>query len=253
MNQGPGNGGRDAAGPPEGVRTSTAERPGGTRIVLVRHGQAACNVNGTVGGRKGCTGLTPAGVRQVEALRDRLARTGELADVGAFYASVLPRAVATAEILAPALARWRAGGAPRLVADCRLCELHPGEADGLRWSEFAERFGVPDWDRDPDRPIAPGGESWSGFVDRAADAVACLAAAHQDELVVVACHAGVIEATMLAFMPVDQSRRHRNLLRTTHASLTEWEHCDGQWLLRRYNDATPVGGPTATASEAGGR
>ena len=46
---------------------------------------------------------------QVRALADRLARTGELAGVDALYASVLPRAVATAEMLAPALDRWREG------------------------------------------------------------------------------------------------------------------------------------------------
>ena len=44
-------------------------------------------------------------------LRDRLALTGELAGADALYASVLPRAIETAELLAPALVADDADGA----------------------------------------------------------------------------------------------------------------------------------------------
>ena len=63
-----------------------------TRIVLVRHGEAQSHVEGVVGGRQGCSGLSDLGRRQAEALRDRLDRTGELGEVAALYASTLPRA-----------------------------------------------------------------------------------------------------------------------------------------------------------------
>ena len=85
------------------------------------------------------------------------------------------------------------------MTDCGLCELHPGEADGLTWDEFAERYGEPDWDADPEPGVAPGGESWTGFVARAAGALgAPSAAGTRGELVVMVCHAGVIEASLLA-------------------------------------------------------
>ena len=88
------------------------------------------------------------------------------------------------------------------MADCDLCELHPGEADGLTWDEFRDRYGEPDWDVDPDSVVAPGGESWTGFVDRvAASALTALSERHHGELVVVVCHGGVIEASMLSFLP----------------------------------------------------
>ena len=223
--------------PPEGIRTTSLPSHRATRLVLVRHGEAVCNVSGVCGGRAGCTGLTERGIQQVELLRDRLAVTGELVGTDALYASVLPRAIQTAEFLAPALV---GGDGPGLsvISECGLCELHPGEADALTWAEFGERFGQLDWDENPDQVIAPGGESWTGFVNRAADMLMMLADRHPGQLVVVACHAGVIEASLLGLLPVAGGRQGARLqLRTQHASLTSWEVDDGRWRLLGYNDS----------------
>ena len=212
---------------------------GGTRLVLVRHGEAICNVNGVVGGLRGCTGLTARGVAQAEALRDRLLRTGELGGGVALYASTLPRAVETAEIVASALAAY-AGRPVPLVRDPDLCELRPGEADGLTWAQFSERFEAPDWDARPGEPLAPGGESWSGFVDRAAGALRRIVAdAGGDRTIVAVCHAGVVEASLLRLLPVGPGRTRLGL-RTAHASMTEWHVERDRWRLERYNDGTPA-------------
>jgi probable phosphoglycerate mutase len=213
-----------------------------TRVVLIRHGEAVCNVSGVCGGRIGCTGLTDRGRAQVEALRDRLLLTGELAGADVLYASVLPRAIETAELVAPALADFDAQGptAPPLVpvTECGLCELHPGDADGLSWEQFSERFGTLDWDVDPDQPIAPNGESWTGFVNRVAVTLDAIVDRHPGQLVVVACHAGVIEASLLAKVPVARGLEGARLqLRTQHASMTRWEIEAGRWRLSGYNDA----------------
>ncbi len=229
-----------APGVPPGVRTVPPLSPGATRLVLIRHGEAVCNVSGVCGGRLGCDGLTGLGRRQVEALRDRLLVTGELAGADALYASVLPRAVETAELLAPALGAVAAGrraSTLEVLTECGLCELHPGEADGLTWSEFTERFGPLDWDADPWRPIAPGGESWAGFVNRVAGALDGIVSDRAGQLVVVACHAGVIEASILAKLAVAGGLEGTRLqLRTGHASMTSWEVDAGRWRLLGYND-----------------
>lgn len=222
--------------PPAGIATVPGrdQGDGSTRVVLIRHGEAVCNVSGICGGVVGCTGLTDVGRTQVAALRDRLAVTGELAGCDALYASVLPRAYETAEILAPVLL----GPGQAIRSRCNLCEVHPGEADGLSWSEFADRFGTLDWDVDPDRPIAPGGESWSGFVRRVSATLDDLVVPHRGELVVVACHAGVIEASLLAKLPAAGGLDGARLqLRTHHASMTTWEVDAGTWRLLAYNDA----------------
>jgi probable phosphoglycerate mutase len=212
-------------------------------MVLIRHGEAVCNVSGVCGGRLGCEGLTERGRRQVEGLRDRLLVTGELAGADALYASVLPRAIETAELVAPALLGSGAGSGgrgpdgPDLVTECGLCELHPGEADGLTWSEFTARFGTLDWDVDPGQPIAPGGESWTGFVNRVAATLDLLAGTHPGQVVAVACHAGVIEASLLAKLPVAGGLSGARLqLRTEHASMTTWEIDQDRWRLLGYND-----------------
>jgi broad specificity phosphatase PhoE len=229
-----------ALGLPDGIRTTGSVRDDVTRLVLVRHGEANCNVSGVCGGQVGCSGLSGTGRAQVAVLADHLRRTGELGAVDALYASTLPRAKETAAILAPALDAWRTGAPLSVRADCGLCELHPGEADGLTWAEYGARFTLPDWDVDPGTPIAPGGEGWSGFVDRASSALADLVGAHPGQTVVVATHAGVVEASVLRFLPVDPAVI-RLRLRTIHASLTVWEHsAAGGWLLQRYNDVAPV-------------
>jgi probable phosphoglycerate mutase len=235
-------------GVPAGVRRVFAPVAGSTRIVLVRHGEAVCNVAGVVGGVLGCTGLTDLGRRQVSALAHRLSASAELEGASALYSSVLPRALETAGLLRGVVgsgAVGAGGSVDEIVQSCDLCELHPGEADGLGWKEVVDRFGVPEWDTDPERPIAPGGESWTGFVARASGAVRQLAEDHRGQLIVAAVHAGVIESTMIAFLKVPPAASRRGWVRITHASLTEWEWVptESRWILIRFNDAAGV--PTA--------
>jgi 2,3-bisphosphoglycerate-dependent phosphoglycerate mutase len=214
---------------------------GATRIVLVRHGEAECNRNHIIGGPKGCTGLTNLGRVQVAALADRLYESGELRQATALYSSVLPRAVETAERLRPVV-----GSGPTALGPvrerCDLCELHPGDSDGMEWSEMVETFDVPNWDVDPTVPIAPGGESWTGFVERASGAVRQIVRDHPGELVVAAVHAGVIEATMIAFLGVAPEVYRRGWVRIVHASMTEWEWVpsEGRFVLLRFNDSAGV-------------
>jgi probable phosphoglycerate mutase len=204
--------------------------------VLIRHGEAVCNVSGVIGGATGCTGLTEVGQAQAKRLAERLERTGELPGVSALYASVLPRAIETAQAILPSLNRWRDGPPLSLVTDCDLCELHPGEADGLTWDEYLTRFGEPDWRRAPESPFAPGGETLSGFRVRASEAVTEVMRAHPGELVVIVSHAGLVNACMRRFLGIDEAQSHSGQFRTDHASMTAFEFADECWTLTGYND-----------------
>ncbi len=201
------------------------------RLVLVRHGDAHAGFHGPVAGPTGCRGLTDLGRRQAGALRDHLAATGRVrADV--LLASVLPRAVETAEIIAPGL------GLELAARDCDLCEVHTGEADGVDWSEYDARFGTFDMEAEPDRPFAPGGDSWNGFHDRVRRTLERLARDHAGQTVVAACHAGVVMTSMRVLLGLPDSHTSAHL-RPTNTGLTEWEHDPDRetWLLRSYNEA----------------
>jgi len=202
----------------------------GTRLVIVRHGEAVSNAEDIVAGHDGCRGLTELGRRQVVALAERLRRTGELEGATALYSSVLRRAVETAEILLTAL------GDVAYDASCTFCERHPGEADGLTWAEYDERYGRLLPADDPERPLSPGGESWLDLLERAEGALYRVAEAHPSELVVVSSHGGVIGASLIRFLGLPS---HGGLARfhPDNASMTEWAFTGARWWLVRFNDA----------------
>jgi probable phosphoglycerate mutase len=217
--------------PPASIRTLSSEAPT-TRIVLVRHGEPIAAVRGIVGGPTGDVGLTEAGREQVAVLASRLAASREVEGATALYASTLPRALETAAILAPAL------GGLEVVVRHDLREHDAGELDGLSWDEVADRFEMPDFDHEPHLPIGPGGESLTAFHERVRAVLAELAEAHRGEIIVIACHGGVIAAGVGLVFGLPASARVA--LPTKYASMTDVEVTDRGWRLGRYNDRYPV-------------
>lgn len=187
-------------------------------------------VDQVVGGHRGCKGLSDEGRRQAEALRDRLARTGELGDTAVLYASIMARAVETAEVIAPAL------GGLDVVQDCGVCECHPSdEVDGMPWREFEARYGEPT-DGSVYTEWAPGCETWAAFVARVGMTLTRIAAEHAEHTVVVACHGGVVESSFRVFGQVPIHRPFKTY--TVNTAITEWRLTPGEreWALVRYND-----------------
>lgn len=204
-----------------------------TRLLLVRHGESQAQVTRVVGGPTGCSGLSELGRRQVEALAERWKEGPVAAD--RLLSSTLPRAMETAELLAPAL------GGLAVEPDAELCELHPGECDGQSWDDYQARYGV-DMRADPYAPLSPGGESVAEFLLRIGRALHRIAVEAAGATVVIACHGGVIDGSMVCFLGIAPQRAADLDLRTANGALTEWlaELDEGQplrWALRRYNDA----------------
>jgi probable phosphoglycerate mutase len=208
-----------------------------TRLVIIRHGESLATVNQVIGGHAGCTGLSGHGREQAEVLRDRLLRTGELNDASVMLTSVLPRAVETAEIIAPAIG----GGALRIDHNCDLCELHPGESDGLDWVEFESRYGPPDWRADPHRPLSPGGESWASFMGRVGATLDRLATVHAGRTVVIVSHGGIVQGSMVSFLRLPDYGLTVELW-VENTSLTEWRRNrpDTPWQLVRFADSAHI-------------
>lgn len=201
------------------------------RLILVRHGDAHAGFHGVIGGQTGCAGLTDLGRRQAEALRDHLERTGRV-QADTLLVSVIPRAIETAQIIAPALGLEIAGH------ECDLCEVHTGEADGLAWEEYDVRYGSFDMEAEPDRVFAPEGDSWNSFHERVQRLLGRLAADHADETVVAVCHAGVIMASLRGLLGIEAGTGAQ--LRPSNTGLTEWEHDPvlDRWTLHAFNEAS---------------
>jgi len=214
----------------------------GTRLVLVRHGQSRAAVDGVAGGPLGCRGLTEQGRDQVRALAQRLAGTGELGTVDALLSSTLRRAVETAELLAGAL------GGLTVEPDAALSEMDPGEGDGLAWEEWMRRYGTFDLAADPYRPLSPGGESWASFGLRAGAALCQVVRGHLEETVVVACHGGIVEQSLiLGFGLAAVTPPGERAVTAPNASVTEWTvlpRPDGglHWQLVRFADSAHLDG-----------
>jgi 2,3-bisphosphoglycerate-dependent phosphoglycerate mutase len=204
-----------------------------TNLYLIRHGEAVCNVDGTLAGIRSDVGLTERGVLQAERLRDRLAATHEIV-ADTLIASTLPRARQTAEIIAPAL------DLP-IILDDDAQELRPGEADGLSIEDFLERYGpFSDVREDPYLPLSPGGESWGSFLARVGSFLHRVIREHAGETVVVVCHGGIIDASLLIGLGVGATAPTRGQFHTRNASITHWERERiigvDTWRLNRYND-----------------
>jgi broad specificity phosphatase PhoE len=203
------------------------------RLILVRHGDAHAGFHGVIGGPNGCTGLTPLGRAQAETLRDHLAVTGRVrADV--LLASVLRRAIETASIVAPGL------GLDVAAHEWDLCEVHTGEADGLTWTEYADRYGSFNMESEPDRVFAPDGESWNSFHARVQQTLARVSSEYEDQTVVAVCHAGVIMASMRLLLGMSHAGAVAVArLRPANTGLTEWEYEPSvdRWTLHSFNEA----------------
>ena len=209
-----------------------------TRLFLVRHGESVAQVERYIGGHESCRGLSDKGRAQVTALRDRLQRTGEVqADV--VLTSVLPRAIETAQIIGPAV------GGGEAIQDCDLCEIHAGEADGLTWDEYTERYGTSDFD--PEVAPAPGMESVRAFTERVSRALKRYAEEHEGKTIVAAVHGGVVESSLTTFFELEG---RAPLGEIVNASITEWSFeanpyvpdARPRWALVRWNDHAHLAG-----------
>jgi len=155
-----------------------------TRIIALRHGETAWNVDTRIQGHLDIplndTGLWQA--RQVgQALADE--------DVTAIYSSDLQRAFATAQAVA------RSTGAP-LTAEPRLRERGFGSFEGRTFAQIEQESPeqAQRWrKRDPDFTPAGGGESLAMLRERIAAAVHAIASRHQGEQIVLVAHGGVMD------------------------------------------------------------
>ncbi len=154
-----------------------------TRVIAIRHGETAWNVDSRIQGQLDVP-LNDTGRWQAERLAHALADEG----IDALYSSDLQRAHQTAQ----ALARRIGLG---IVSDPALRERGFGGFEGHTWTEIEQRWPADSdrWRRrDPDF-APPGGERLREFFARSVAAATRLAARHPGQTIALVAHGGVMD------------------------------------------------------------
>ncbi len=197
---------------------------GTTRVVAVRHGETAWNVETRFQGHLDIP-LNATGRWQVARLAAALVDEG----IAAIYASDLSRALQTAQALGEALSL-------PVVTEPRLRERSFGVFQALTWAEVEARWPAEArrWtQRDPD--FAPeGGESLAAMSARCVGAVTALARAHAGQTIAVITHGGVLDCLYRAATHVDLQTRRTWAL--GNASINRLLYTGEGWTLVGWSD-----------------
>jgi alpha-ribazole phosphatase len=202
-----------------------AGRPSGaTRVILVRHGEAAIEP-GTICGRLDPP-LSAAGRSRI----GRVARWLAEAEIAAVYASPARRATQTARLLA-------AGRALRVERVLALREVDFGAFEGLTWEEA--RALDPEtcaaWLARPHDVTFPGGEAFDSVSVRALAAMSSLRASRRGETLLVVAHAGVNRAILADALGMTPANAFRIDQAPGAVNLIDW--FEGGAVVRLVNGA----------------
>jgi 2,3-bisphosphoglycerate-dependent phosphoglycerate mutase len=195
-----------------------------TRLVVVRHGETAWNVDKRIQGHTDIE-LNARGRWQAERL------AGALADAGlqAIYSSDLRRAADTAAAVG------RASGCP-VTHDAGLRERAFGDFEGVTFDDVQRRW--PDeaarWRRREPGFGPGGGERLADFYARCVGTALRLAARHPGQAIALVAHGGVLDCLYRAATRIELDAPRTWQL--ANASINRLLHAEGALVLVGWND-----------------
>ena len=206
-----------------------------TRLILVRHGATAHNVENRFSGGNALP-LSDLGEQQAKQLADRLATFSAISLVAS---SPLPRARQTADAIADRL------GLPVVVVD-GFTELNFGAWEGLTYHEVVREW--PDewvqWSTKPD-VAPPEGESIAELTRRVRRARDEIVARVPNGQAVVVTHVTPIKALLRVALDAPPSALFRFHLDPASVSIIDYFFDDGS-SVRLVNDTSHLDGPGAS-------
>jgi ribonuclease H / adenosylcobalamin/alpha-ribazole phosphatase len=198
-----------------------------TLTILLRHGDTRLSPEHRFSGLSD-EPLSADGARQVSAAAHRLASG---APIDAIVSSPLPRAAATADIVAGELGMTTA-------TDDDLRETDFGEWEGLTFTEIQDRW--PDtvvaWQRDPQQ-APPGGESFAATACRVDRACERILKEHEGQTVLVVSHITPIKILLCRALGVPLFAMHRFYLGSACINEIQW-HGNEYAAVRKVNDTS---------------
>ena len=215
----------------------TGPNPNRRTIILVRHGETHGNVEDKAQGHFDAP-LTEKGVRQAEALSQRLANTG----FNAVYSSDLQRAARTAE----AVLNDRSDIEIQLRPELR--ELHFGAYENIPWSVLRDEDPTffKRWIEWETRAGAryPGGESATDLWHRIGDFANEILANHPEKAtILVVAHGGSLQSHLAQLMALRITDQWRFQFDNTSISIVK-EHAVAPrvWQTKLFNDTHHLNG-----------
>ena len=222
------------------------------RLVLVRHGETDANAEGRIQGQTPPPAfpLSDTGLAQAEKLRARFEQEG--LEPTHVYASPLPRARETAEIVA------RQWPAPIAFSD-DLMEHDLGIVSGLTREEIPSKHPDIDFALESERKFAgvEGAESLEQRRDRGRRVVETVVRDHTDgDVVVMFAHGGIIQNIVAAVLQTRQAWGipvQNTAVFDFTIDPVAWTRDSGALLgngfhADRFNDASHLDGPALSAS-----
>ena len=194
-----------------------------TELMLVRHGQGQCNAAGIIGGRAGCQGLSDLGRRQSRALADRIAGLHADRPFDLVLCTPRLRVRQCAQTIATRLSR------PVVVVE-NLRGQDFGTADGRSWQQVTAAFGGPPW-HDPDRPIAPGAETWNDYAARVLAALHTVLEVHAGRRILLVAHGKTIGLTGALLSGAAEPAQAACRFVIDHGALSHWQQAPGGWAM----------------------
>jgi probable phosphoglycerate mutase len=203
---------------------------GGTRIILIRHGQTAWNLGAGEERFRGRTDLTLDDVGRAQAVA--VARRLRAEAIEAVYTSSLLRTQQTAEPLADGSSLVELG----LRCHAGLLDIDYGGFQGLTHSQAAtsypELYGL--WRNAPGQVLFPGGEGLVDVQKRTSALLEELSARHPRQTVALVGHQIVNKVIVCTLLGLGLDRIWR--VQQDTCGLSVFQQVDGKWHTLGLND-----------------
>ena len=195
-----------------------------TKIIIVRHGQTAWNVENRFRGSQDIP-LDETGLAQARAVAKRLASE----QISAVYSSRLQRAMKTAEIIAAP------HGLTPIVCD-GLSNINYGDLEGRLVTEIAQQ--APEFYRKlmetPHLIHFPGGDTLDALTARAMAGLHDMIAHHPNQTIVAVTHQVVTRVLVCALLGLDNS--HHWEISQDMCCINVFRYKKGRFIVDQIND-----------------
>jgi broad specificity phosphatase PhoE len=200
-----------------------------SKIYLVRHGETEWNKEGRSQGCSNDIPLSSIGVKQAEAIGERL--KDEAIDM--FFSSSLARAYETASIIAKHHNK-------DVVTHKEFMEISFGVFEGLRFDEIKERYKeeYEIWRDTPHIHKVPGAESLNSLKERSLTLLMEIINCNSDKNILVVSHGITIKILIASILGIDFANLHT--IKQDNTALSIFEYNEGKFYAQVINDTCHV-------------